>query len=76
MDEPMSAKNTIPTNGPARALWKADPATPVSEIPELLQSVERWRCRQCGNQRFTRPEHCGGCGERNFEKVQPEESND
>lgn len=67
----MSVQSTIPTTGPARALWEADPSTPVSELPDILQTVERWECQECGNQRFTRPAHCGGCGEHDFEKVSP-----
>lgn len=61
----MSARKHVPRNGPARALWEADKDTPIREI---LQSVDRWECNQCGNQRFTRPENCIKCGHGSFTK--------
>lgn len=67
----MSARKDVPRNGPARALWEADGDTPVSEIPSLLNDVERWECINCGKQKFTRPTHCGECGEQEWVKTLP-----
>lgn len=64
----MSARKHVPRNGPARALWEADKDTPVSQIPEILKTVDRWECDHCGNRRFTLPEHCGQCQSTTFTK--------
>lgn len=58
-----------PKSGPARALWEADPDTPISEIPLLLESVDRWECSACGRQTFTKPERCGSCGTETFDRI-------
>lgn len=67
----MSARKHVPRNGPARALLDADPDTPVTELHEVLKHVPRWRCLNCGQEKFTHPQNCSSCGEGSFEKRTP-----
>jgi len=67
----VSVRKHVPRNGPARALWEADEDTPVQQIPELLDDVERWECVECGTQKFTRPERCQQCCSTEFVRVVP-----
>lgn len=64
----MSAGSDAPRNGPAKALWDADPETPIEEIPELLRDVYRWECTDCGNVTFTHPGRCRRCKSTDFER--------
>ena len=56
-------------SGPSRALLDADPDEPISDI---LARVKRFECRDCGEQRFTRPMNCKECGCETFDVVEPE----
>lgn len=65
----MASRNRTPRVGPSRALMEAPPDTPVEKIPELLATVPRFECVECGAQRFGRSDECGDCGADEIEKV-------
>lgn len=69
----MSTRKNVPRNALARALLDADPGDVPGNVPEILNSVERWECTSCGQQKFTRPEHCSCCGEAESRKTVPAE---
>lgn len=64
-----ASEDRTPSNGPSRALLEADPDESVSEI---LKRVTRYECSECGESRFTRPQHCKECGCEDFDVVEPE----
>jgi predicted RNA-binding Zn-ribbon protein involved in translation (DUF1610 family) len=64
-----TSRNHIPRVGPSKALILAPPDTSVEELPELLATVPRFECRDCGNQKFGRSDTCGECGGDEIEKV-------
>lgn len=59
-------RGEAPNNGPAYALWKVDPSTPVDQI---ATAVDRWVCVDCDNVRYQQASQCGGCGGEEFEFI-------
>jgi uncharacterized OB-fold protein len=68
----MSGRDT-PRNGPARVLSEADPNTPFTELQQRLSTLHRWRCTQCGNEKYTDPPACSECGAETFQKLEAAE---
>lgn len=64
---------SFPRNGLARALWDADPDTPVRELGKVLHTVDRWECTGCGALKLGVPQTCVECGAKEFDKIPGEE---
>lgn len=63
-----------PRLGIARALWRADPDTQVSEISSVLEDVDQWVCADCGAEKYVKPKKCLSCGSEQFERQETGEN--
>lgn len=63
----IETESNNPRTGIARALFKADPETPIDELDKVVADVEHWVCKGCGRTTYNPPRCCKTCDGTEFE---------